>query len=186
MVVGSKIVFIAIGVVLGIIAAITIKNQALKSILNMVSTIIFICVIVVSFQKFQFNDNRFLFGYIFQLSSDSMANTLVTNDYVFVTKTNNYEVGDIVTFMREERTVTHRIIEIEGTEIITKGDSNFKEDEPITKDRIIGKVLFHGKLLNAFVNYLCFILIAFVTTFLVGSVVTSKPLKDNDYDLITQ
>ena len=35
--------------------------------------------------------------------------------------------------------ITHRIVSIDGDTIITKGDYNNTEDEPITKNEIIGK-----------------------------------------------
>ena len=61
-----------------------------------------------------------------------------------------------------------RIVRINGDKVITKRDANFKEDDFITKDKILGKVMIHGKLLNAFVSYLCYIIIAYTMTYLVA------------------
>ena len=60
------------------------------------------------------------------------------------TAEDHIEVGDIVTFMEGKTAVTHRIVEIneDGT-FTTKGDANNAEDQnPVAKDKIIGKYLF--------------------------------------------
>ena len=147
--------------------AIFIKNSSIKTLLNVISIIVFVLISIIVVQKIVYKDNKVLIYNLYQISSDSMANTLKTNDYFLIRKTNNYKVGDIVTFKREDRLVTHRIIRIDGDKIITKGDSNFKEDESITIDRIVGKVIFYGDLLNITILYLKYLIISFVTIFLV-------------------
>ena len=147
--------------------AIFIKNSSIKTLLNVISIIVLVLISIIVVQKIVYKDNKVLIYNLYQISSDSMANTLKTNDYFLIRKTNNYKVGDIVTFKREDRLVTHRIIRIDGDKIITKGDSNFKEDESITIDRIVGKVIFYGDLLNINILYLKYLIISFVTIFLV-------------------
>ncbi len=55
------------------------------------------------------------------------------------------KVGDIITFIEEEKTVvTHRIVAIneDGT-FTTKGDANNTEDQmPVAKENVIGRFLF--------------------------------------------
>ena len=178
----SRIILIAIGVILGILTAILVKNKSIRIVLSVISTIVFVLLIVVAIQKLIYHDNRFLTGYIYRMTSDSMANTLKTNDYIFIMNTNNLQEGDIVTFIREDRLVTHRIVRINGDKIITKGDANFKEDDYITKDKILGKVMIHGKLLNAFVSYLCYIIIAYTMTYLVAQLFPNyKSLEQTSY-----
>lgn len=163
----KAIILIVIGIILGIMMAIFIKNSSIKTLLNVISIIVFVLISIIVVQKIVYKDNKVLIYNLYQISSDSMANTLKTNDYFLIRKTNNYKVGDIVTFKREDRLVTHRIIRIDGDKIITKGDSNFKEDESITIDRIVGKVIFYGDLLNITILYLKYLIISFVTIFLV-------------------
>ena len=163
----KAIILIVIGIILGIMMAIFIKNSSIKTLLNVISIIVLVLISIIVVQKIVYKDNKILIYNLYQISSDSMANTLKTNDYFLIRKTNNYKVGDIVTFKREERLVTHRIIRIDGDKIITKGDSNFKEDESITIDRIVGKVIFYGDLLNITILYLKYLIISFVTIFLV-------------------
>lgn len=81
-------------------------------------------------------------GYTFFIvASGSMSGTVDVNDMVIVKITDDFQVGDIVTYQAEGYFVTHRIISINKDQIITKGDSNNTEDDPIGRDKIIGKVV---------------------------------------------
>ena len=172
----GSIFLIGLGVFLGIGLAILIRNKTIRLLLNIIFGIIFALSLIIAAQKIMYKDNRVLNCYLYQMSSGSMANTLKTNDYILVMKSNNYKKGDIVTFIKEDRIVTHRIVAINGSNITTKGDANFNIDKPaITKDKIIGKTVFHGALLNAIVTSLKFMIIAFVTTYLVAQLF----IKDN-------
>lgn len=81
-------------------------------------------------------------GYTFFIvASGSMSGTVDVNDMVIVKITDDFQVGDIVTYQADRYFVTHRIISINKDQIITKGDSNNTEDDPIGRDKIIGKVV---------------------------------------------
>jgi len=81
-------------------------------------------------------------GYTFFIvASGSMSGTVDVNDMVIVKITDDFQVGDIVTYQADGYFVTHRIISINKDQIITKGDSNNTEDDPIGRDKIIGKVV---------------------------------------------
>ena len=81
-------------------------------------------------------------GYTFFIvASGSMFGTVDVNDMVIVKITDDFQVGDIVTYQADGYFVTHRIISINKDQIITKGDSNNTEDDPIGRDKIIGKVV---------------------------------------------
>lgn len=82
-------------------------------------------------------------GYtIFQVITGSMADTIQIKDIVIVKLTQDVEVNDIITYKSGEDFVTHRVIKIEDNKITTKGDANNSEDNPITKDEVVGKVVF--------------------------------------------
>ena len=82
-------------------------------------------------------------GYtIFQVITGSMADTIQIKDIVIVKLTQDVEVNDIITYKSGEDFVTHRVIKIEDNKITTKGDANNSEDNPITKDDVVGKVVF--------------------------------------------
>lgn len=91
------------------------------------------------------------------IASDSMYPSLQKGDAILLKKLNNEEkeklkVGDIVAFVEENVTITHRIIAIEHKETtyyITKGDNNNAKDvTKKTKDDIIGIVEFRIPLLG--------------------------------------
>ncbi len=75
--------------------------------------------------------------------SGSMEPEFSVGDLIIVAESETYSEGDIVVFQDKTSLIVHRIVEIDGESIITKGDANNSEDEPITADAIKGKVLFH-------------------------------------------
>src|SRR5690606_18136688 len=52
------------------------------------------------------------------------------------------EENDIIAFNVNDKLVLHRIEEINGEEIITKGDANDSLDSPISIDSVIGVYVF--------------------------------------------
>ncbi len=83
-----------------------------------------------------------LFGYsVFSVATGSMEPTISQNDLIIVKDSNNYNVGDIVTFKNEKSYITHRIVTVNTNNYVTKGDANNAKDVAITKDKIIGKVV---------------------------------------------
>lgn len=74
--------------------------------------------------------------------SGSMEPEFYEGDLIVVKETKAYVVNDIVVFQAGNSLVVHRIINIEGETITTKGDANSSADEPILVSAIKGKVLF--------------------------------------------
>ena len=72
----------------------------------------------------------------------SMEPTLKVNDLVIVTEQDSYEVGDIVVYQSMNDLIIHRIVSIDDTEVVTKGDANNISDDPIEQDQIKGKFVF--------------------------------------------
>lgn len=74
--------------------------------------------------------------------SGSMSPAIKVNDIVLVHQVpqNTYKKGDIVTYQSPDYPVTHRIQSVVGNTVITKGDDNDGEDQPIKKNDIYGKV----------------------------------------------
>ena len=71
-----------------------------------------------------------------------MSPTIEKGDIVLVKIGENTKEKDIITYKKDNAIITHRIIEINGESIIAKGDNNNTQDEAITKDAIVGKVVF--------------------------------------------
>ena len=89
------------------------------------------------------------FGYrIYRVVSGSMEPTLRINDIVIIKKQDDYSINDIVTYEYNNNFVTHRIIKENKNVITTKGDSNDAEDESITKDKVLGKVVYRFKVVG--------------------------------------
>ncbi len=87
--------------------------------------------------------NTSIFGYrTLQVATGSMEPDIKVGEMVIIKKSDQYEVGDIITYEIEESYVTHRIIEKNDEKIITKGDANTAIDDPITESSIIGKVIW--------------------------------------------
>ena len=89
-------------------------------------------------------NGKSLFGYrIYRVSTGSMLPTLKINDIVIIKEADNYKINDIVTYESEQHEyITHRIKDFKDGKIIIKGDSNNIDDDPITENQIIGRVLF--------------------------------------------
>ena len=84
-----------------------------------------------------------VFGYTyFQTASGSMSGTIEINDIIIVKITKDVEKNDIISYINEDNDIiTHRLIEKNGNKLITKGDANGTEDDPITQKAVLGKVI---------------------------------------------
>lgn len=83
------------------------------------------------------------FGYtVFEVESGSMAPTINVRD-VIVVKIGDKDVkkGDIITYKKDDDFITHRVVEVGGDKLITKGDSNNSDDKIVQKDEILGKIV---------------------------------------------
>ena len=124
-----------------------IINTTIKSVLNLLYLVLTIIVIILIYNIIQVSilnkPYMDIFGYsFFEVKTGSMSGTIEIGDIIIVKLTNDVKQNDIVTFEQEDILVTHRIIEKQGEEIITKGDANNTEDDPIKLDDIIGKVVY--------------------------------------------
>ena len=126
-------------------------NKILKiiknSIINLIIFILGIIAIIAIWTTIQINvqgqEYIDIFGYsIFSTETASMSPTIETGDIVIVKIGEEVQEKDIITYKNDNSFITHRIIKIDGESIIAKGDNNNTQDQPITKDAILGKVVF--------------------------------------------
>jgi len=81
------------------------------------------------------------------VSSQSMWPTLKKGDLIFlkgVDKAEDLQVDDIIAFEHPKGITVHRVVEVRGELITTKGDANPVEDKPIRFDQVVGRVVTVG------------------------------------------
>ena len=142
----------------------------MKKILYRIFIVVVVFIIIVNiFSIFHAS----IFGFrLYRIATGSMVPYLNINDYILVKSTNDYKEGDVITYLKDETYVTHRIVSITEENIVTKGDANNTMDEPITKDNIIGKVVLKFGFLG-FIIYLFSKPIIWVLLFIIGIVITA-------------
>lgn len=124
-----------------------ILNIITKTILNTIYVILTIIVIILFYNIIQVSvlnkPYMNIFGYsFFQVKTGSMSGTMEIGDIIIVKLTNDVKQNDIITYEKDQMLITHRIIEKQNNSITTKGDANNSEDEPITQEKVIGKVVY--------------------------------------------
>ena len=85
-----------------------------------------------------------IFGYsYFVVATGSMSGTIEVDDIIFVKITKDVKVNDVVTFKNKDGDIiTHRLIKLDGSRYITKGDINNVSDEAISKCIAIFLIVF--------------------------------------------
>ncbi len=123
------------------------QMNKIKNVLKKVAYVLLILLVSLCLYTFLMTDilkkdYANVFGYTyFVVSTGSMSGTIEVNDIILVKITDEVKKDDIVTFKDESGAmVTHRVMEVMGNKIITKGDVNNSEDDPILKKSVVGKV----------------------------------------------
>ena len=112
-------------------------------------------------------DNQ-LFGIkVFRVDSGSMEPYLKVNSVILIKEFDDYNIDDIITYYDDGDYITHRIIRIEDSDYITKGDANNTEDLPITKDMIVGKLIHKFESFD-FIGYLLLKPASWIFIFVIG------------------
>ena len=117
--------------------------------------IVGICVALIGIQliSLPFNDWNFkkmnYFGAnIHIVASNSMKPEFKAGDIAITYKTDfdKLEVGDVITYLDDNKIIIHRIVEINDGFIKTKGDNNSTEDKVlIDRQNYLGKLIYHTK-----------------------------------------
>lgn len=121
--------------------------KKVKKILFTIVTVILVILLAYNIYNFIMikvlkHDVATINGYtMLEVVSGSMKPTINVGDMIIInTKDKNYKENDIITYYdKNHNLITHRIIKINDTEIVTKGDNNNTEDETIYSKEIIGK-----------------------------------------------
>lgn len=121
-------------------------KKVINSIINIMTVFIFIILILTIFSRINMvvtNKNYFtLFGYsFFEITTGSMKPTLNENDIVIVDTKSVYNINDIITYKLDNNFITHRVVSINGTNLVTKGDANNTSDTNVKTSDVVGKVV---------------------------------------------
>ena len=114
---------------------------------------------------------------IYKIGSGSMEPSLKVEDIIIIKENDNYKENDIITYKKDEEYITHRIISIKENIVITKGDANNTEDDPISKQDIVGKYIYKFKILGKTSKYLSNIkawIIILIFGFIITLILPSK------------
>ena len=125
----------------------TKKINMLGCILNILIMVVVVITIIGLYYMAQVKilnkDYANIFGYtFFEVATGSMANTINIGDIVVVKVNEVFKENDIIVYKEENSFITHRVIKIDGQDLITRGDANNSEDKPIKSDQILGKVIY--------------------------------------------
>ena len=125
----------------------TRKINMLGCILNILITVVVVITIIGLYYMAQVKilnkDYANIFGYtFFEVATGSMTNTINIGDSVVVKVNETFKENDIIVYKEENSFITHRVIKIDGQDLITRGDANNSEDKPIKSDQILGKVIY--------------------------------------------
>lgn len=94
-----------------------------------------------------------LHSYIVQ--TGSMTPTIQVGSVVFTYPSATYTTGDVITFKRDDRMITHRIYKVTDKNFVVKGDANKTTDpQPVFRNDIIGKDILHIPYMGRFVEYI--------------------------------
>lgn len=92
---------------------------------------------------------RVMGGAALTVLTGSMEPTYSPGDMVVAVPQATYAVGDVVTFQPvsgDPTLITHRVVGVQAGEelsYITRGDANGTDDEPITAEQVMGRVVYH-------------------------------------------
>lgn len=114
-----------------------------------------LCLYVVNVSVFTGDRMPMPFGYGAGIVlSGSMEPELRVDDVIIVHRETSYQVGDVVVYRSGRSAVVHRIVQVSGSDVITKGDANNAADEPIRLSDINGKVVARIPRAGTVVDYI--------------------------------
>lgn len=110
------------------------------------SIIMILSIIYISISIMLNNPDKSLFGYKMEIvKTGSMEPTIPVHSLVMINNQENYEMNDVINFIYEDQSYTHRIVSIGDNVYKTKGDANNVADtEIVDRASIVGKVMYHS------------------------------------------
>lgn len=116
--------------------------------------------------------------------SGSMEPEMSTGDLIVVCEDNDYKVSDVVVYQNGYSLIVHRIVGIDGDEVVTKGDANNINDAAISVSDIKGKVVmtipYLGKVMTLIKSPIATVLIVLAAIVLIESSYKEDRKSDNE------
>lgn len=84
--------------------------------------------------------------------SGSMEPAIMVDELIIVKAEDAYEVGDVVVYQSGHMLIVHRIVDMDGQTVTTRGDANTVNDAAIELAQIKGKVIAHIPHMGALVR----------------------------------
>ena len=137
------------------------KKSPLSIVIDVVLSLVMVLMgVVIVNSVVEKTTNKSMFGsHIVWIYTGSMEETIPAGSYVLTkdTKPEEIQKNDIITFIVDDPTSpingqqnTHRVVEINGDEFVTKGDANIDTDKPIRADQIVAKYVKNMPVLTFF------------------------------------
>jgi signal peptidase I len=129
--------------------------KTLKLVLSKIfATVIIIVMPVIAFLLIASFSNV-LFGIrAYDVVTGSMVPTIPIGSLILTIPNHQYQVGNIITFKRNDEIVTHRIVGKRNNLFITKGDANPQNDpQPVGQVQIIGKDIFIAPFIGKVIRF---------------------------------
>ena len=159
-------------------------SKTFKKVLHIVSIILIYNVVLLFFSSINKVQNMYFLGYrAYIITTNSMEPTIKHGDAILSKKIkkNDIKEGDVITFNRDNESITHRVLRIDEGEnseklYVTKGDNNNVEDkEKVKIEDIEGKKVMVfpkiGYVIEAAENQLVILIITLVILiFLLGKI----------------
>ena len=161
------------------------NNWIRRIILVVVGLVLGLNVYMLNASRLMGNKMPMPFGYgMAVILSGSMEPEMSVGDLIIVHESNDYVVDDVVVFQESGILITHRIVDIQEDEYVTKGDANNAEDKPIMVSNIVGEVILCvpglGNLVNIIKSPIVSIVIIVIAMLLVEKSNEKDRKKDDD------
>lgn len=147
------------------------NTKIVKKIIEIIAIILIYNIILIMISSANKISIINIFGYkSYIIKTNSMEPTIKVNDVLITKKVKkeNIKTGDVITFIKNDEVITHRITQIsENGEYTTKGDNNNIEDTfKVNYENIEGKYIMTipllGKIVEILDNKIVFLIITLI------------------------
>lgn len=167
-----------------------IVEKVIKTIVNILTGVVLLAILVLLYGKISMkitgHNYSNYFGYtLFKVTTGSMGNAVKIDDVVIVKIKSDIKENDIITYYDNNSFITHRVKKIGNTFITARGDANNTDDAPITKNQVIGKVIYVIKGLGIWQKVLStpkILFSIFITLLLFDCAFSYRSKKEKDPD----